>query len=904
MAKLFPPIIEGIVPAFYEENGYIVVVIPFSMNRAVSQSQVKGLAIKIKTVQSSSYICSIEIKDQVNYELEDSCWVRAYIPVNPQQMRVGQFYKFQIAYIDKDDKVGYFSTVGVGKYTSKPNIHINQLTDGIINTHQFHYIGFYSQENGDKTEQEYSYRFDIYDENDNIIATSGDQLHNSSNDTEIYESYDEFTYSKELPLNKAYRIKYTVTTINNLEVASPRYRIMQKISIDPDLKASLAATANFDDGYITINLVGEKDSEGLETPASGAFLLMRSCQDDNYIDWDEIARFKLAGQKPSRQLWKDFTVEQGKSYKYSIQQYNDNGLYSNRIYSNIVYSDFEDAFLFDGERQLKIKYNPKVSSFKTDLQEAKVETIGSKHPFILRNGTVNYKEFPISGLISYLMDEGKYFIDGTNERSTQLTGENIAQERDFKLKVYDWLTNGKTKLFRSPGEGNYIVRLMNVSLTPNDTLGRMLHTFNATAYEVADFDYSNLNSFGFINIDDPEVPQLRFQTVNLGEFSKDGDIIKYTYAYEQKIKDNVEGLGTIINSHPIYTMRLTDVIPGTRLLVTLQGGNASPQEIQIGVTGSYYLDLGVPIKAVIFAPGFIPSGQATYSYYSVQSNTFDKIDNIAISEIPTRQFIGEHDVIKEIEYVYDGNTGTWVRNPKIDLIKFYNINIQRRSIEKIVGEQVYENNKKVWKYYKDKEKKYQLEENKDIFTLYALGEWRAKQTPPADNDTIYYPAYKPYDRFNWEFKVNEYVDFSKRNKEHAPIYQPFAMIDGSEVSVKDTRDFQMSQPGKLKSLVNGNGCVMEASYQIRIIDYSIEDDPTYGVKAAKSSYLQAVKSLNNCLSDRDGDSLKEDIIENDKLEDLDSQIKGQRLTVEQLYTAYILALVKAQEEEKKAEGLI
>nr|DAF37639.1 MAG TPA: hypothetical protein [Caudoviricetes sp.] len=67
-------------------------------------------------------------------------------------MRVGQFYKFQIAYIDKDDKVGYFSTVGVGKYTSKPNIYINQLTDGIINTHQFHYIGFYSQENGDKTE--------------------------------------------------------------------------------------------------------------------------------------------------------------------------------------------------------------------------------------------------------------------------------------------------------------------------------------------------------------------------------------------------------------------------------------------------------------------------------------------------------------------------------------------------------------------------------------------------------------------------------------------------------------------------------------------------------------------------------------------------------------------------------
>jgi hypothetical protein len=45
------------------------------------------------------------------------------------------------------------------------------------------------------------------------------------------------------------------------------------------------------------------------------------------------------------------------------------------------------------------------------------------------------------------------------------------------LEVLEWLNNGEAKIFRSPTEGNYIVRLMNVSLTPNDTLGRMLHTF-------------------------------------------------------------------------------------------------------------------------------------------------------------------------------------------------------------------------------------------------------------------------------------------------------------------------------------------------------------------------------------------------------------------------------------------
>ena len=33
---------------------------------------------------------------------------------------------------------------------------------------------------------------------------------------------------------------------------------------------------------------------------------------------------------------------------------------------------------------------------------------------------------------------------------------------------------------------NFIIRLMNTSLTPTDSVGRMLHTFNSTAYEIDD----------------------------------------------------------------------------------------------------------------------------------------------------------------------------------------------------------------------------------------------------------------------------------------------------------------------------------------------------------------------------------------------------------------------------------
>jgi hypothetical protein len=84
------------------------------------------------------------------------------------------------------------------------------------------------------------------------------------------------------------------------------------------------------------------------------------------------------------------------------------------------------------------------------------------------------------------------------------------------MAVLDWLNDGKPKLFRSPGEGNYIVRLINSSLSPNDTLGRMLHTFSSTAYEIADYNFQNLNKYGFvkspyINSRDMKIEQIYLQ---------------------------------------------------------------------------------------------------------------------------------------------------------------------------------------------------------------------------------------------------------------------------------------------------------------------------------------------------------------------------------------------------------
>jgi hypothetical protein len=76
--------------------------------------------------------------------------------------------------LDTIGEVGYFSTVGVGKYTTKPDVSIAGLEFGLINSHNYEYMGVYSQEDKDVTERVYSYRFDVYDSEGNIFVTSGD----------------------------------------------------------------------------------------------------------------------------------------------------------------------------------------------------------------------------------------------------------------------------------------------------------------------------------------------------------------------------------------------------------------------------------------------------------------------------------------------------------------------------------------------------------------------------------------------------------------------------------------------------------------------------------------------------------------------------------------------------------
>ena len=504
MAKLYPPYLEGTIPAFYGNS----ITVPFSMNRAVGKNEIRSFSLLIKSIQTGDQLAELKA---FKYDLESGT---ATFNLNSINYLVGQSYKFQLAYIGNDEGIGYYSTVAIAKYTEPPIIEIKNLIKNSLNKHIYNYVGEYKTK--DITEKMYSCQFKVYDQNKNIIADTGEIIHNSLNDeapkVEVdgrwYKASEQFDLIQELDAGKNYYIQFLVKTIGLMELDTGLYQIVQGEPIPPPPEHTVVidASLNYDNGYIDINMKHYNNS-----PMTGKYVLSRASSKDNFKSWNEIMRFTL-NKETKKEIWKDFTIEQGVQYKYAVFMVDKNNRYSIKSVSNIVLADFEDMFLFDGDRQLKIRFDPSVSSFKNTILESKTDTIGGKHPYIFRNGHVNYKEFAVSGLLSHLTDADGYFevalaqtkyndntlAYGEGLYNTQLNAENFAMERNFKLEALDWLTNGKPKLFRSPAEGNYIIRLTDVSLSPTDSLGRMLHSFNGMAYEVKEYTHKNLIETGLI----------------------------------------------------------------------------------------------------------------------------------------------------------------------------------------------------------------------------------------------------------------------------------------------------------------------------------------------------------------------------------------------------------------------
>lgn len=608
--KLYPPYLNGSIPAFTGD----ILNIPFLINKTVHPDEFIGFQILIKDLFNNT----VATLFSSSYDLTNHIVYFDIAKIKSKFIK-GQFYKIQIAYVDQNKEIGYYSTIGITKCTTAPLVKIERLSLGALNGAQTEYVGSFQQEDGnDLSEKLYSSYFVLQDLDNNIIFKTEEKIHNSSEDDLSNIQKEVFHLNYKLNDLTTYLIYFCTKSLNGVVTTSPRYEITKARTIDADFTGDLIAENNFENGYIDIYLKNCSSAS-----ISGTFLLSRIDLKDQVRF--QIRQFRFEYENPNTWHYRDFTCEQGKYYQYTIQQFNEKYLHSNDMLSNLVYADFEHMYLTDGEKQLKINFNPQINSFKSNVLESKIETIGSQYPFFFRNAQVNYKEFPIGGLIACVGDEDNLFLNFNNKKTqqreetsslnltsqefkTNLVSENFEKERDWKLNVLDWLNNGKVKLFKSAAEGNYLVRLMNVSLSPQQQLGRMLHSFTATAYEIDAINEDTLNKYGLLDLSYPEPTLQTWSTWNLQEY-----LLKEFPA---------EGL--ILNTEEILGISVTGLRPGDTFDI-LFSNSETYETIMIGGTGKYFID-NVSIAAIRI-PKAYPGGAISYKHW-VNGTRFDQVSDI------------------------------------------------------------------------------------------------------------------------------------------------------------------------------------------------------------------------------------------------------------------------------------
>lgn len=525
MSRLNPPTVGAQIPGFYTNSlDKTKLTVYFELSRSVNTQDIQGMSLKMRTIQNEVDVVNNTpiITSDMNLNPSGISTAVFTIP-SSATINVGQFYKVQIACVGAGAVIGYYSTVTMTKYTTEPSLTISDISsedaqvisDGNSHDHTYKYQGDYSQLGGDYTEKVYSYRFILAKDSDGEIVTDTNwQLHNSSNDVVTYESHDKFNCFDWLEDGENYTLTYKVRTTTGIELQQTA-KLVQTLTEDSGW--GVTPSLDYDNGYIDIYY-----NAGVYTPEGNSYLV-RLTQDDFTLAYKEATRLKLLDVDDyvdGEKIFTDLTIEQGRKYHYCIID----GDVQTPIDEANITSDFEDILLYDGARQLKVRYNGAVNQIHETLQETKVDTLGDKYPYFFRNGEKRYRDFTISGVISFQGDEQNLFSDlysvpqqPTRERTqttaaqdpnNQLLNELIEQgytssysdytlgnyyrERKFREEVYAWLTNGEPKLFRSPSEGNVLVRLLNVNMTPFNGTSRMVYQFSCQAYECDGTDFESL----------------------------------------------------------------------------------------------------------------------------------------------------------------------------------------------------------------------------------------------------------------------------------------------------------------------------------------------------------------------------------------------------------------------------
>ena len=510
---LFAPRVQAVQPAFIYSEGTVKIYYTLSdFNKDLTDYSIN---FKLKDPNKTATIGSDLVASERGIKPEDNYFI---IDVSELDLILNQYYQVQIQ-IEKNESVSAWSQTTLIRAIANPIIELdipnelNELT---------YLSGRVVYSDSSSVEAIQKYKIDIVDNGTNKTIFSSGFINNTLGTefaTNIYDCY--------LAEGKEYVLKFNYITINAFSSIEIKYFNTPVINgIEKNFHKFDLSVSNGGGGNELNFSFLQSELEGLDLSIDYNIFIQRTSEKQMFKSWQTL--FSFNGKLTENFKYTDLKIESHTIYQYRILIETDNGFLKYNKYKGLpleILTQLEDIYLLGEHAQLGIRYNPNISGFKYVTQENIVNTLGGKFPIVRINGQTKYRQFSLSGTLSFKtdyysllssatgstnLDITKYFQDDNctflfdletilenfpSGAKEKIKSSSSYLEKKYRALAMSFLTDQQPKLFKGAEEDSMIVFLSGVTFTPNKQLGREIWDFSCTVTEICEFNEHNLAKF-------------------------------------------------------------------------------------------------------------------------------------------------------------------------------------------------------------------------------------------------------------------------------------------------------------------------------------------------------------------------------------------------------------------------
>lgn len=343
-------------------------------------------------------------------------------------------------------------------------------------------------------------RVEFFDENKKFLMTKDSPRFFNKTNTKKRFNFS-FLYKNDAFIDAAY-IRVSYLTVGDRTVAAAANRMKAEFGMND-------TGWNLNEEEVTLDLnAGQIEMPMLDglidkSQVISEIAVLRSVLGEGLLKWQEVTRIKASTMQEA--VLYDYFVENGNYYRYALQPILANGVKGAITTFYDVVTTFEGFWLLGEEdKQFSFIYDGKIGTMDRVKPRDYIETIAGQFPYSVRSSELDYYKFQFSGKLTYHQDVhnlltaqnyttaispdptipiGKVELKYGDEMKLNMKNDleemqdGMVMQRAWRNKILDWLSDGKLKILKSEAQGNLLVEISDIKVTPVESLYGLVADF-------------------------------------------------------------------------------------------------------------------------------------------------------------------------------------------------------------------------------------------------------------------------------------------------------------------------------------------------------------------------------------------------------------------------------------------